>query len=132
MLRFQFPVDRSPHAGKAEQTAQGIGDGFCQEYAPDTQSHMRQQQDQGAHNDHLPQQREENSVSGVAKSLEHRLSHQHEGHEEKAEEIIKSDDAFQGIRRDKNFFEKTFSYITIGKGLEASCSDDINSYIFTF
>ena len=52
--------------------------------------------------------------------------------EEKAEEIIKVDDAFEGTIREENFFEKTFTYKTIGKGLEASCSDDLNSYIFTF
>ena len=52
--------------------------------------------------------------------------------EEKAEEIIKVDDAFEGTIREENFFEKTFTYKTIGKGLEASCSTDLNSYIFNF
>lgn len=52
--------------------------------------------------------------------------------EEKAEEIIKVDDAFEGTIREENFFEKTFTYKTIGKGLEASCSSDLNSYIFNF
>lgn len=52
--------------------------------------------------------------------------------EEQAEKIIRSDDEFEGTKREENFFEEVFTYKTIGAGLVANCEGDLNSYIFSF